>query len=171
MDHVQPIDRACKWTRTLECGVQIISPCGYVYCLIVQHCSYGTIRCIYLMHAKLLYQLAQLKRPARTSSESCLRHLGWLTLFQHRCIALVWHFHKCYLQLAPTYLSSKFLTNCQFGYSHTCGSDSFHLSSPKATFRRNSSTFRGLPFTIVYLSLFADSTAVLPSSKPVPRIS
>ena len=75
-----------------------------------------------------------LKRTARTSSEFCLRHLGWLTLFHHHCIALLWQVHKCYLHLAPTYLSSKFITNCQFGYSHTHGSENFHLSSPKSSY-------------------------------------
>ena len=60
-----------------------------------------------------------LKNPPRTSSDLCRNLLGWLTLFQYRCITLLWQVHKCFLYLAPAYLSSKFKTNEEFGYHHT----------------------------------------------------
>ena len=93
----------------------------------------------YAMHIILI-------RPARTSSDCCLWQLGWLTLFQHCCTVLLWQVHKCFLYLAPTYLSYKFISNSQFGYSHTHGSENFHLSSLKTNFGRYSLTFRRAAF-------------------------
>ena len=50
-----------------------------------------------------------LKKPPRTSSDLCRGLLGWLTLFQYRCIALLWQVHRCFLHIAPAYLSSIFI--------------------------------------------------------------
>ena len=87
-----------------------------------------------------------LKGLARTRSDNCLWWRGWLTLFQCHCTVLLWQVHKCYLHLAPTYLCSKFTTNSQFSYSHTRGSENFHLSSLKTNFGRDLLTFRGAAF-------------------------
>ena len=84
-----------------------------------------------------------LKKPPRTSSEVCLHLLGWLNLYQHRCISLLWQVHKCILHLAPESLCSKFMTNDQFGYSSTRGKDNIHLVRPKTEYGRNSFSFKG----------------------------
>ena len=67
-----------------------------------------------------------LKKPPRTSSEFYHGLVGWLTLFQYPCATLLWKGHRCFLYLAPAYLSSKFQTNQQFGYSFTRSKDNFH---------------------------------------------
>ena len=87
-----------------------------------------------------------LKKPPRTSSDVCLNLLGWLTLYQHRCLNLLWQVHKCVLHRVPEFLYSKFKTNNEFGYSSTRGRDNFHLSPPRTAFGRNSLllNFRGI---------------------------
>lgn len=51
-----------------------------------------------------------------------------------------------YVTMASSFLPSKFITNHEFGYSHTCGKDNIHLWSPKINFGRNSLTFRRAAF-------------------------
>ena len=115
------------------------------YCCMVWHFCSNTLS-DNLQRVQNFAMRIILKKPARTSSNFCLTLLGWSSLFQRRCIALLWQVHKCFLHLAPAYLCSKFLTNNQFGYSHTRGSENFHLISPKTSFGRNSLTFRGAAF-------------------------
>ena len=69
-----------------------------------------------------------LKKPPRTSSSTCLQSLGWQTLYHHRCLLLLCQVKRCLLKISPSYLTSLFLTNEQFGYTCTRGRDKIYIS-------------------------------------------
>ena len=67
------------------------------YCCVVWHfCSKSMS--INLQQVQNYAMQIILKKPPRTSSEVCLHLLGWLNLYQRRCINLLWQVHKCYVQ-------------------------------------------------------------------------
>ena len=91
------------------------------------------------------------EKPPRTSSDVCLDLLGWLTLYQYRCLNLLWQIHKCILHNAPEFLYSilrqmmKLVT-----LIYIRGRDNLHLSHPRTEFGRNSLLFRVHHVTTVY---------------------
>ena len=84
-----------------------------------------------------------LKKPPRTSSSICLQSLGWQTLYHHRCLLLLCQVKRCLLKISPSYLTSLFLTNEQFGYTCTRGRDKIHISRPRTEFGRRTFSFKG----------------------------
>ena len=50
---------------------------------------------------------------------------------------------QCLLQISPSYLTSLFLTNEQFGYTCTQGRDKNHILQPRTEFGRRTFSFKG----------------------------
>ena len=73
------------------------------YCCMVWHFCSNTLLSENLQRVQNFAMRIILKKPARTSSNFCLTQLGWSSLFQRCCIALLWQVHKCFLHLAPAY--------------------------------------------------------------------
>ena len=78
-----------------------------------------------------------LQKPPRASSAELRTKLNMRTL-EHRC--MICQVHRCLLNQAPSYLSSKFSTN---GCTNTRGSSKIHLKHPVSEFYRSSFKFHG----------------------------
>lgn len=84
-----------------------------------------------------------LNKPPRTPSALLREQQNWRTLHQRRHTALLCKcMHRCGLNQAPSYLSSKFTRN-SVRYSHTQGANKLHLSQPNTEFYRASFEFQG----------------------------
>ena len=118
-----------------------VLPC-LTYCCCVWHFCSGTVS-DHLQRVQNYAMRVVLKKPPRTSSCTCLRSLGWQTLYQHRCLLLLCQVKRCLLKISPSYLTSLFMTNEQFGYTSTRGRDKIHMLRPRTEFGRHTFSFRG----------------------------
>ncbi len=84
-----------------------------------------------------------LKKPHRADSERLRNQLGWMTLHRRRQKAMLCQVHSCMRQRAPVYLSRKFITNTEFGYSGTRGENKLHLRRPNTNSYRSTFEFQG----------------------------
>ena len=107
-----------------------------------------------------------LDKPPRTPSAPLREQLNWRTLHQRRHTAFLCQVHRCALNQAPSYLSSKFTRNSA-RYSHTRGANKFHLGQPNTEYYRASFEFQGafhynsLPHSITAKSNLATFKAAL----------
>ena len=84
-----------------------------------------------------------LQKSSRTSSAELRTKLNMTTL-ERRCRNnMICQIHRCLLNQAPSYLSSKFSTNSSFGYTSTHGSSKIHLKRPVSEFYRSSFEYHG----------------------------
>ena len=126
------------------------------YCCCVWHFCSKTVS-DHLQRVQNYAMRVILKKPPRTSSCTCLQSLGWRTVYQHRCLLLLCQVKRCLLKISPSYLTSMFMTNEQFGYTSTRGRDKIHMLQPRTEFGRRTFSFKGaqiyniLPSTAVRL--------------------
>ena len=123
-----------------------------MYCCCVWHFCSKTVS-DHLQRIQNYAMRVILKKPPRKSSSACLWSLGWQTLYQHRHLLLLCQVKRCLLKISPSYLTSLFLTNEQFGYTCTRGKDKIHLLQNRSEFGRGTFSFQRaqlyntLPFT------------------------
>ena len=84
-----------------------------------------------------------LRKPPRTSSEPLIKQLSLTSLKTRRQIATLLQVQRCLHKCAPSYLTSKFISNSNFGYSSTRGASKLHLKRPATSYYRNSFEFQG----------------------------
>ena len=84
-----------------------------------------------------------LKKPPRTSSEPLRLQLGLTSLKTRRQNATILQVQRCLHKCAPPYLTNKFMSNSNFGYSSTRGANKLHLKRPATNYYRNSFEFQG----------------------------
>ena len=88
--------------------------------------------------------------PPRTSSAPLRQNLGLTTRRARRQIATIIQVKRCLVGCAPPYMSSKFVTNSNFGYNHTRGANKLHLKRPNTNFYKHYFVFKD---AVLYNSL------------------
>ena len=84
-----------------------------------------------------------LRKPPLTSSSDLRQTLGWMTLKSRRKNTMLCQVHHCMKKQAPTYLSSKFITNSTPNHISTRGSSKIHLKRPLTNLYRSTFEFMG----------------------------
>ena len=154
-NHIQSVRKKCLAALSVICRISIYISTTLLkilyktfvlpyltYCCCVWHFCSKTVS-DRLQRVQNYAMRVILKKPPRTSSSTCLQSLGWQTLYHHRCLLLLCQVKRCLLKISPSYLTSLFLTNEQFGYTCTRGRDKIHISRPRTEFGRRTFSFKG----------------------------
>ena len=84
-----------------------------------------------------------LRKSPRTGSEPLRQQLSLTSLKTRRQIATLLQVQRCLHKCAPSYLTSKFISNSNFGYSSTRGASKLHLKRPATSYYGSSFEFQG----------------------------
>ena len=112
------------------------------YCSIIWHTCGATltnrIERVQNYALRMIFQ-----KPPRTSSAELQTKLNMTTLEHRRRNNMICQVHRCLLNQAPSYPSSKFGTNSSFGCISICESSKIRLKRPVLEFYRSSFEFHG----------------------------
>ena len=100
------------------------------------------------MHVERIQNYAMrmiLRKPPRTRSHPLCQMLGWTTLHHRRHLAMLGQVHRCLMNKAPAFLTTKFIINMAYNanYPSTRRKNNLHLKRPLTSVYRSTFEYQG----------------------------